>query len=508
MPLFFLRELNVNYALVLLACFFAPAEMIAGDNLDFASGTLTGWEGKGFYLTTATGYGPTVRFGVCSSDNGTQGRTGTLERSLTVPAEGSLLRCTAFALRPGDGASDGKLDIWVVGPDQKVVPKCVYLGRGWTQTRYVMSAPKQRPREYQWDLSAYRGKTVRIVLKDDDVRPGCHLFCGGFHILSASTTEGQDFGRFMVNLAAKHDLSPMARFDTKHFTALSNAGDEYSEARLIECETIYRAFYEHFQKKGFELAKPPGKLMVAVFDDQKGFEAYLGERVPAAIAGIYDRHSNRLVVYDFGQNSAFVSGKKAAHDAARVASTELERQRNIDNFSRRAKDIRASANTATIMHEVAHQLSFNSGMLNRDKDVPFWLAEGLACYCEATVDGVWQGVGESNQELILNLTNGSRTIDGLMPMSVLLESDHWFRGQTNAQTVLLGYAQSWALFRLLMEERPRAMRTYLELIKDRRTPDYRLDDFRQAFGTDMVKLQQHYLKYVKQVIQQEYRPRH
>jgi len=90
---------------------------------------------------------------------------------------------------------------------------------------------KQQPREYQWDLSAYRGKTVRIVLKDDDVRPGCHLFCGGFHILSASAMEGQDFGRFMVNLAAKHDLSPMARFDTKHFTALSNAGDDYSEAQ-------------------------------------------------------------------------------------------------------------------------------------------------------------------------------------------------------------------------------------------------------------------------------------
>ena len=69
MPLSFLRELNVNYALFLLVSGIAPCETIARDNLDFASGTLTGWEGEGFYLTTATGYGPTACFGVCSSDN-------------------------------------------------------------------------------------------------------------------------------------------------------------------------------------------------------------------------------------------------------------------------------------------------------------------------------------------------------------------------------------------------------------------------------------------------------
>ena len=50
------------------------------------------------------------------------------------------------------------------------------------------------------------------------------------------------------------------------------------------------------------------------------------------------------------------------------------------------------------MHEVAHHLSFNCGLLNRNGDVPYWLGEGLACYCEATEHGVWQGIGESNSE--------------------------------------------------------------------------------------------------------------
>src|ERR1700682_330286 len=73
MPVSFFRELHVNCALVLRLCGVAPAETVGGDNLDFASGKLTAWEGNGFYLTTANGYGPTVRFGVCSRDNGTPG---------------------------------------------------------------------------------------------------------------------------------------------------------------------------------------------------------------------------------------------------------------------------------------------------------------------------------------------------------------------------------------------------------------------------------------------------
>jgi hypothetical protein len=159
------------------------------------------------------------------------------------------------------------------------------------------------------------------------------------------------------------------------------------------------------------------------------------------------------------------------------------------------------------MHEVAHQLSFNSGMLTREGDVPLWLGEGLACYCESTDNGSWLGIGEPNQERILRLINGTKTKNGLMPLEALIESDDWLRSQSTTQGVLLGYAQSWALFRMLMEQRPKAMQNYLELIKKRKTSDYRVDDFRQAFGKDLEKLQNQYLEYVKQVVQQSYRPR-
>jgi hypothetical protein len=498
----------VNYALALLLCVASAGPKGAANNLDFSAGKLTGWQGNGFYITTATGNGPTVRFGVCSSDNGIPGRMANLERTFAVPSEGGILRCTAFAEVSQDGPPDGKLDLLVVGPDDREIPKRVFLGRSWTPTKHVLTAVKQKPQDYQWDLAAYRGKTVRIVLKDEDARPGCYLFCGGFQLVATNSFEGLEFGQFMVRLAEKHDLAPMTRYDSKHFAAITNADQSFSELHLRHCETIYTAFYDHFRDKGFQINKPSGKLMVAVFDTQGGFEAYLGQRMPPAITGLYDRQSNRLVVYDFGQNSAFLAQKQAAQQASKgTAASDLERQQHAATISRRAQDFRSDANVGTIMHEVAHQLSFNSGMLNREGDVPLWLGEGLACYCEATDSGSWLGIGEPNQERILGLIMGSKSNNGLMPLETLIESDDWLRGQSNTQTVLLGYAQSWALFRMLMEQRPKAMQSYLELIKKRKTPDYRVDDFRQAFGKDLEKLQNQHLEYVKQVVQQSYKLR-
>ena len=89
----------MNTAAFLLLCTIAIQQSEGLDNLDFASGKMTGWEGEGFYITTASGTGPGLRFGVCSSDNGMPGRTGTLKRTITAPTEGGILRCTAFAKR-------------------------------------------------------------------------------------------------------------------------------------------------------------------------------------------------------------------------------------------------------------------------------------------------------------------------------------------------------------------------------------------------------------------------
>src|SRR5262249_45777967 len=155
----------------------------------------------------------------------------------------------------------------------------------------------------------------------------------------------------------------------------------------------YQLFLDHFRRKGFRLAEPTGKLHLAVLDSQAAFEAYLGFRVPPSLVGVYHKGTNRLVVYDYGWNQGFLARRNRAEQEARRVHSDLDRFRTVDTVNRRAEEFRTETNIAVIMHEVAHQLSFNTGMLNRDGDVPVWLAEGLACYCEPTVNGAWQGLG-------------------------------------------------------------------------------------------------------------------
>ena len=79
-------------------------------------------------------------------------------------------------------------------------------------------------------------------------------------------------------------------------------------------------------------------------------------------------------------------------------------------------------------------------------------------------------------------------------------SDNWLRGKTNAHLVLLGYAQGGALFRMLMEERPKELRRYMETLYTRKTGDHDADDFYQAFGKDFNLLELRFGEYVKDIV--------
>ena len=96
--------------------------------------------------------------------------------------------------------------------------------------------------------------------------------------------------------------------------------------------------------------------------------------------------------------------------------------------------------------------------------------------------------------------------DAFIPL-IEVRSDDWLRNQgATVRQALLGYAQSWALFRYLMEEQPRKLREYVELIYSRRTPEQRLADFGQAFGGDLAKLDAKYQHYMRKLVRTEHRP--
>ena len=133
------------------------------------------------------------------------------------------------------------------------------------------------------------------------------------------------------------------------------------------------------------------------------------------------------------------------------------------------------------MHEAAHLMSFNCGLLNRHADGVTWLIEGMASYCESTNNGDWVVLGAPN---LLRIRDLGRAHGRYLSLEELVRDDEWRRDHR----VMLGYAQSWALFRLLIEEQPERLKHYLALVSRARTPDYRLQHFREAFG-DLAALE-------------------
>jgi hypothetical protein len=487
--------------LVLFALLLGSTPVPAADlsNLDFRAGTLTGWEGEGFAVVPGSG----GQYTVSSADTRPTGRTALLHRAIVLPADAGVLRCTAHAVHGKAGPPGDKLDVVLLAAGKRVVPKEVRAADGWQRVARLLPADQGQSREYVWHVGSYAGQTVRLALIDEDDRPGCHVVCGGFQLLPRGEFEAKEFNRFMVRLQEKHRLAPLTRYDTKHFTALSNADEKFCTERLQNCEVLYALFCDHFRRKGFAVHDAPARLMVALFDSQRGFEAYLGQRVPPEVTGIYHTPTNRLVVYDYGGNDAYLAIKKQTQRQVKQVESQLDRLRHLDNLSRRAQDVRRGTSTSTVLHEVAHHLSFNCGLLNRGGDVAFWLAEGLACYCEATTNGSWQGIGALNRHRMHQLESGSSAQGGLIPLRALVTQDLF--GE-DGKAMLPAYAQSWALFRLLMEERPAALRKYLELIHSRRTPDHRLTDFQEAFGADLGPLERRYVEYVKNLLNQLPRP--
>jgi hypothetical protein len=490
----------ISIPLALLLCGALPGAATGLENFDFRTGTLAGWEGEGFYPTTGSGKGPSLRGGVCSSDLGAKGRTAVLHRAFVVPRGTGVIRCTAYAAYGKDCKPTGKLDVALFAAGRRLVPKQIHEDNEWKTVSGVWSRRYGQGREYVWRVAQYTGQTLRLALIDDDDRYGCHVFCSGVEFISTDEFEGREFSQFMVRLAKQQRLGEVFRFDSPHFTALSTADEDFTELRLHNCELLYALFFDHFRRRGFSLHEPYSKMMVAVFHSQAGFEAYLGKKMSPMIVGVYHPGSNRLVVYDIGTNELFVTLKRLRQQQGQKIRSQMHRIRFLETTQREAREFRTGANIGTVMHEVAHQLSFNCGLLNREGDKPIWLAEGLACYCEATQNSTWQGIGEPNAERLAPLAKVLSVHSKLIPLKELITSDAWLHGAKNVTIPIVGYSQSWALFRMLMEERPQELRRYLALIYSRRTPEHRMKDFVQAFGSDLDRLELRHLEYIREQV--------
>jgi hypothetical protein len=467
--------MQTTLVLALLAVAASPADKLV--NIDFTEGNFKEWENKGFVLT---------QLDMGSSKRNVaypKGRKASLSRTFVIPPETHEIHFSAATFHPKSTTANGHLDIVLESlTEAKIIPREVKLGTGWVASPQLLGTEKDTLRDHRWVVNKYAKHKVRLTLTDNDDRDECYLYSTGLRFLTLNQSIARQFAGDLRELATKHKLGKLARYDSEHFICLSTAGDAFSERRLYNCETMYDAFYPHFRKKGWELIPPSEKMQVAVFATQDGLNAALKTSLPPGVTGAYHPPSNRLFVYDFATQAERLFGKTMSAPGIKFGSEDLARERRLEGFRKSIREMSNDTNISTVMHEVTHQLAFNSGVFKRGADNPLWLVEGMAVYCEPTTKGVWRGIGEIAPDRIKPLVEAEAD-KSLIPLKDLIGSDNWLQKATNSKQVVLGYSQSWALFRMLIEENPKQLKAYIDGIYARSVPEFRFADFTEHFGS-------------------------
>ena len=207
-------------------------------------------------------------------------------------------------------------------------------------------------------------------------------------------------------------LGPIRRAESGHFLARGDAPESFQREALRQCEALGQAFLAHFRERGFTADFPAGRLTLVILKDQDSYAALLGAAPGKDVGGHYDLETNRLVVFDFRPQ----------------AGVERKQAEKINLF--------------TLVHETSHQLSFNTGLLDRGTPVPLCISEGLATYVELWRLGVKNAIGGLNRPRLLAL----RDAQDWIPIADLLADDKGFEPATEQ----LAYAESWLLVHHLM----------------------------------------------------------
>jgi hypothetical protein len=140
------------------------------------------------------------------------------------------------------------------------------------------------------------------------------------------------------------------------------------------------------------------------------------------------------------------------------------------------------SNMETVTHEATHQLTFNTGLLDRRDDIPLCIVEGLAMYGERRRLTGRSEPGQANLRRLEELAHVQRRLSWISLSELLANDTAWFgRGEDRRA---LGYAESWVLVYHLMTDPTRLpqFRDYLRAIRGRKDRSRRLEDARAHFG--------------------------
>lgn len=266
--------------------------------------------------------------------------------------------------------------------------------------------------------------------------------------------------------ARKAGLGAIQVSRNEQYIAIGNAPKDFREKALQILIGLSRDYSEHFISHKLPVAKPTERMSLVILADRKSFGAYLGTEPDRLVGGVYDPDTNELAFFD---NRADGGGPDAEKD-----------------------------NTLVLIHEATHQLTFNTGLLERGGDIPLAIAEGLACYAEVRSPNGKTKIGTVNLRRLAGLRpTGPRGQFTLTPVAQLIENDDRLGGDETKQ---VGYSEAWLLVSYLMktQEMQPKFRSYLKSIKPRKDPGARLQDWKAAFG-DPAILDKKLLTYLREV---------
>ena len=254
---------------------------------------------------------------------------------------------------------------------------------------------------------------------------------------------------------------PLLNMNSEQYQAVGDATEAFMKLTLNDCENLAREYLAHYQEQGFDVKRPERRLTLVVFHDERPYLEFarkFASGVSAYTWGFYSKTENWLVLFDF---------------------------RNVPQVEKGA----GLNNVTTLAHEGTHQLTFNTGLLNRRGDAPRAVIEGIATYSETRSLRGPAVPGQINGTRLDDLAHLQRR-EKWISATDLLTDDAAALGTTLDHS-LLAYAEGWLLVYYLMKTPVRLpqFQAYLKTISERTDKNHRYDDAEKHFG-DIERLDQ------------------
>jgi hypothetical protein len=269
---------------------------------------------------------------------------------------------------------------------------------------------------------------------------------------------------------------------TEHFVLLHEAGAGYVPGACRTLECAYGYFYEVFSRAGFDLSRSENRLVWICFPRKSGFSKYalLAEGMDLSwLDAYYSTLTNRVAIVQTDQKAR--QREEAAPPLRSDVQVSVAANRSPHDGVLAMSAAGQRFDVTRLTHELAHQLSFNSGIQKRGVVYPLWVSEGLATNFEFDRP-VSAGLEHCNAARCNGLLE-TYAAGGLVPLRE-------FVAQTtvppDTHVGRRHYAQAWGFFQFVLTERPENLRTYLHRLAeerpDRRDTSTMLAEFMEAFG--------------------------